>query len=125
MELHLPPLHTLLSTVGGQLGGELGMIFQQAGAQMQAVTGRPPQTALRIALDEQPGALDREEEALLLQLAGSLGRYDLDGQLRAMDLCRQRLEDMTCRAEQTLRQRARASMTASVCAGLALIVMLL
>lgn len=62
---------------------------------------------------------------MLLELSGCLGRYDLNGQGRALELYKNRLDLEIAQREGALRQKARASMTASVCAGLALIVILL
>ena len=97
---------------------ELAMLLTLA-----AVTGRPPQTALRMALEQV--TLGREEENLLLELCGCLGRYDLCGQARALELYKTRLDGMIAESENVIHRRSRAWMTASVCSGLALIVMLL
>lgn len=123
MELHMPSAAELFSEVGRQLGGELGMFFQGCAAEMHQVSGRPPQAAMRIQLEQwNPG---REETALLLELGGSLGRYDLLGQARALELLKRRAVQAASEAEEILRRKARTSMTASVCAGLCLIIILL
>ena len=125
MELAMPTVPELFETVGKQLEAPLGAFLEGTALEMAAVTGRPPQTALRIQLEQQPGLFDREEQALLLEIGGCLGRYDLCGQARALALYKDRLDRMIADAQEDLRRRARASMTASVCAGLALIVILL
>lgn len=125
MELHMPPVGELFETVGRHLGGQAGAFFEGTAVEMAAVAGRPPQTAMRLQLEREPMSLDQETRNLLLELGGCLGRYDLGGQARAIGLYKQRLDDMVGAAEETLQNRARASMTASVCAGLALIVILL
>ena len=123
MELHMPTVGELFDRVGGQLEEPLGGLFRQTAVEMAAVTGRPPQTALRMALEQ--GTLGREEENLLLELCGCLGRYDLCGQARALGLYKTRLDGMIAESENVIHRRSRAWMTASVCSGLALIVMLL
>ena len=92
---------------------------------MAAVTGRPPQTAMKMQLEQMPLGLSKQETDLLVELSGCLGRYDLAGQARALELYKNRLDLEISQRESALRQKARASMTASVCAGLALIVILL
>lgn len=121
----MPSMEELFDRVGQQIDGPIGEFFLGTAAQMAAVTGRPPQTAMKIQLEQMPLALTQEETSLLIELSGCLGRYDLTGQARALELYKDRLDGEIARREGMLRQRARASMTASVCAGLALIVILL
>lgn len=125
MELHMPSVAELFERVGNQIGGPVGEFFVGTAVEMTAVTGRPPQTAMRIQLEHTPGLWNQEEQAMLLELGGCLGRYDLSGQARALGLYKQRLDTMIGRAEEGLQRRAKVSLTASVCAGLALIVILL
>ena len=125
MELDMPAMETLFDRVGRQLEGFVGEFFVGTAAQMAAVTGRPPQTAMKIQLEQQPLNLGPQETNLLLELSGCLGRYDLNGQGRALELYKNRLDLEIAQREGALRQKARTSMTASVCAGLALIVILL
>lgn len=121
----MPTMEELFDRIGQQLDGPAGEFFLGTAAQMAAVTGRPPQTAMKIQLEQMPLGLNAQETSLLMELSGCLGRYDLDGQARALELYKTRLDGEIDRQNSALRQRARASMTASVCAGLALIVILL
>lgn len=121
----MPPVAELFETVGQQLGGDLGQFFQGTAVEMTAVTGRPPQTAMRLQLEHSGMALGQEERRILLELGGCLGRYDLGGQARALNLYKQQTDGLIAEAENTIRRRAKASMTASLCGGLALIVILL
>ncbi len=121
----MPSVAELFETVGRQLGGTAGAFFEGTAVEMAAVTGRPPQTAMRLQLEQDPYCFGPEEKTLLLELGGCLGRYDISGQARALKLYRQRLDGMIAEAEEQLHRRAKASMTAAVCAGLALIVILL
>ncbi len=121
----MPPVAELFETVGRQMGGPVGAFLEGVAVEMAAVTGRPPQAAMKLRLEQEPLGLGQEASALVLELGGCLGRYDLTGQARTLALYRKRLDDMTSRQEALIRQRARASMTASVCAGLALIIILL
>ena len=125
MELSMPSMAELFEQVGQQLDGPAGELFLGTAAHMTAVTGRPPQTAMKIQLEQMPLGLSKQETDLLVELSGCLGRYDLSGQARALELYKNRLDLEIAQRESALRQKARASMTASVCAGLALIVILL
>ncbi len=115
----------LFDTVGRHLGGGLGELLTGTGVQMEAVRGRPPITAMKLQLEQQTPLLEKEEEGLLLELSTALGRYDLDGQARALELYKRRTDDLIAEAEMIKKQKARAWMTASVCTGLALVVILL
>lgn len=121
----MPPVSALFDCVGQQLDGSAGRFFQGTAVQMEAVTGRPPQTAMKMQLELEPLLLGQEETKLLLELGGSLGRYDLEGQARTMELYKNRLDGMIAETEEVLRQKTKAWTTASVCAGLALVVILL
>ena len=125
MELDMPPVAVLFETVGRRMGGEIGDFFQGAGVTMAASSGRSPQMAIRIRLEDHPLPLDREETAMLLELGGALGRYDLLGQARAMTLFRDRLDQRLSRLEGERTEKSRAWMTASVCSGLMLILILI
>ena len=125
MELRMASLPELFEAAGNQLGGAVGEFFTGTAVHMAAVTGRPLQTAIRLQLETTPLPLSREENAMLLELAGALGRYDLGGQARALELYKRRMERQveTLRAQE--QQKGRAYAAASVCGGLALILLLL
>ena len=57
--------------------------------------------------------------------ASLLGRYDLGGQARTLRLYQDRRDRRILELEGVRRQKAKAWMTASVCSGLALILLLL
>ncbi len=125
MELHLPPMPELFETVGQQLGGEIGELFVGTAVNMASVTGRPLNIALKLQLEEMPLGLSGTVRNMLLELAGALGRYDLVGQARTLKLYQDRLDRMILELEGVRQQKAKAWMTASVCSGLALILLLL
>lgn len=124
MELHLPPMPELFETVGQQLEGEIGELFVGTAVNMASVTGRPLNIALKLQLEETPLGLSGTVRNMLLELAGALGRYDLVGQARTLKLYQDRLDRMILELEGVRQQKAKAWMTASVCSGLALILLL-
>lgn len=125
MELNMPPLSRLFEEVGQRTGGQIGAFFAGTGMKMAEASGRPPVMAMRLQLEEQPIYLTQEEKAMLYELGGALGRYDLGGQARAMHLYRKQVDRRIDEVECTRGQKARAWMTASVCSGLMLILLLL
>ena len=124
MELHMPSMPELFETVGQQLGGEIGELFVGTAVNMASVTG-PLNIALKLQLEEMPLGFSAELRAMLLELSGALGRYDLGGQARTLKLYQDRLDRMILELEGVRQQKAKAWMTASVCSGLALILLLL
>jgi stage III sporulation protein AB len=125
LELHMPTVSGLFETVGEQLNGALGEFFIGTAVQMSAVTGRPPKAAMKLQLENQPLNLGLEEKHMLLELGGTLGRYDLEGQARTLDLYKRRLDERIEAESRAFRQRSKAWMTASVCTGLMLVVLML
>lgn len=125
LELNMPPLSELFECVGKRTGGQVGTLLVGTGLNMAAVTGRPPQTAMKLQLEQMPMLFGKEETALLMELVGVLGRYDLGGQARALNLFRTRMDRMIQGLESARAQKSRAWMTASVCCGLMLVLLML
>lgn len=121
----MPPLGKLFETVGRGLSGPMGEFFVGTGVNMQAVAGRPPQTAMKLQLEQMELGLTSEETAMVMELAGALGRYDLGGQARLIGLYRQRIQRRIQGREAEQQEKSRAWMTASLCCGLMLVLMLL
>ena len=125
MKLDLPPLRELFEQVGRQVDGEVGELFAGTAVKLSAVSGRPPQTAIKMQLQEMEGTFSREEKQLLLSLCQSLGRYDPEGQQRILEVFLTRINTMVTKGESEMQNKSRAWMTASVCCGLAVVVILL
>ena len=125
MELHMASLPELFEAVGQRMEGVDGEFFIGSAVLMAAVTGRPLMAAMKLQMEEQPLGLSQQEKNMLLELSGALGRYDLGGQARALGLYKARVERLIEESEAVQRQKARAWMTASVCGGLTLILLLL
>ena len=125
MELNMPPLPELFEGVGRRLGGSVGQLLEGTAVKLMAVSGRPPQTAMKMQMEEMPGTFPAQERALLLELCGCLGRYDLRGQARALNIFKSRFQSLILRQETEARNKGRAWLTASVCGGLAVVVILI
>lgn len=125
MELNMPPLPDLFEGVGRRMGGSVGQLLEGTAVKLTAVTGRPPQTAMKMQLEEMPGTFPAQERALLLELCGCLGRYDLRGQARALGIFKSRFGALSLRQEAEAKNKSRAWLTASVCGGLAVVVILI
>lgn len=121
----MPPIRELFAQVGRQTGDEVGELFMGTAVKLSAVSGRPPQTAMKMQLQEMEGVFSGEERQLLLSLCQCLGRYDPEGQRRALNVFLSRINTMVTKGETEMQNKSRAWMTASVCCGLAVVVILL
>lgn len=85
-----------------------------------------PAAALDLAWREQP-ELQTEEELrqIFLALMSSLGKYDRDNQVHALETARNRLTDLLHGAEQERSIRSKTYEALGVCAGLALAILLI
>lgn len=124
MELNMPPMAELFENVGNRIGGAVGQLLEGTALKLTAVPGRPPQTAMKIQLEEMPGIFPLQERTMLLELCGCLGRYDLRGQARALGIFKSRFGAMLLRQENEAKTKGKAWLTASVCGGLAVVVIL-
>lgn len=125
LELNLPPLRELFELVGRQVEGEVGELFSGTAAKLEAVSGRPPHTAMKMQFQEMSGFFTVEERQLLLSLSLCLGRYDPASQGRTIDVFLGRVNSMLEKGETEMQNKSIAWMTASVCCGLAVVVILL
>ena len=106
--------------------GTVEALFSAMAREMDRRRWLTPAAALEQAWQEQPDL--REEEALrqcLLALAASLGKYDRDSQLTALEAAKTRLADLLHAAEQERSVRSRTYEALGLCAGLALAILLI
>ncbi len=116
----LPALMELLS----KDPGPLSPLFAQMAGQLALRQEASVNAIVRKSLAAVP-ALPGPVRQILLDLAPGLGRYDVDGQLRAIDLASAQARALfeQYRAEQ--RGRIRSCCTLGLCAGLAIAIMVL
>lgn len=126
LQFRLLPVGQLFAVLGRTAEGEVGRLFQLAADKMAADPALAALQAVQRAMDELPAlSLGQEGRQTLLELASSLGRYDLEGQCRAIALAQRRLTmqyDRLC-AEKS--GRCRSYGVLGVCTGLALAIILI
>lgn len=121
----MTPLPELLAQAGAQTEGAVGAVFSRCAAELRRRTSTV-QFAMQTALSHTPGlALPQSAQRALLALSASLGKFDVDGQCRAIDLAASRVGEALEDVEQASRARCRSYRTLGVCAGLAIAVILL
>ena len=115
----------LLAQAGAQTEGAVGAVFSRCAAELRRRTSTV-QFAMQTALSHTPGlALPQSAQRALLALSASLGKFDVDGQCRAIDLAAACVGEALEDVEQASRARCRSYRTLGVCAGLAIAVILL
>ncbi len=122
----LTPLGELFTELAGLDDGEIAKFFAYCADVMRADRTSTLQAifcdALRACGNLQ---LSRRTVRTLLSLALVLGKFDVDGQGRALDAAALRLADEIKELEENRHERCRGYRTIGICAGLAVAVILL
>ena len=126
LQYRLTPLPELFAALGEGTEPVTAAFFRGCAAMMEADRALPPQLVLGRAMEQttslQWSARTRET---VRNLAFSLGKFDLGGQVRAIELALERLRAELAEVQAGSRARCRSYETIGICAGLALAVILL
>lgn len=115
-------LCTMKQTVGGSVGAWLAL----CGEKMLAEPMAEPAGIIMEALENTPElCFARSARNTVFTLAGQLGSYDTEGQLRAIALAEKELTEQTKLLEESRTERSRSYKTLGICSGLAIAVILL
>ena len=125
-ELHyrLTALPELFQLCAARSGGCLKRLLLDLAGELDAHADPDVEQSLRRCLDRQPGIPMRLRKRIW-QLGRTLGRFDLDGQLRGIDSAREGCKRELRELERNRQQRLRSYRTLGLCAGAALAVLLL
>ena len=125
-QYRLTPLPELFAALGEGTEPVTAAFFRGCAAMMEADRALPPQLVLGRAMEQttslQWSARTRET---VRNLAFSLGKFDLGGQVRAIELAQERLRAELAEVQAGSRARCRSYETIGICAWLALAVILL
>ena len=123
LRYRLTPLPELCDCVGSVIRGQVGDVFVKVSQRLQQQTA--PDVAVCMAAAVADSELDGAVRKHLLTLGETLGRFDLDGQLRGIEAvqseCRRTLEKLYNHRE----SRLRSYQTLGLCAGAALAILLI
>lgn len=124
LEYRVVPLPALCRLVSERCTGSIGRSFSNLASVLEAQCAPDATVAMKLALAETAGLPPRTKEALE-QLGGSLGQFDLAGQLRGIDgtisHCQAELEKI----HTDMDRRLRSYRTLGLCAGSAVALLLL
>lgn len=120
----LLPLGQLCRQTAQRTGSTCARFLSIYAAAVEA--NKPPASAAREALGKVKGLyLPNDASLALLELFGALGRYDLDGENRLLELTQRRLKQALHRCECEKRPIARGYAALGLCTGAALAILLL
>ena len=124
LQYRLTPLPDLCRQAARQCGNELGTLLHRLAEELESQICPDVGSCMRSALEtSRPFPVKTRE--LLLRLGNSLGRFDLDGQLKGLETlrrgCRKELKSL----EQNRERNLRSYQTLGLCAGAALAIILI
>ncbi len=124
LQYRLTPLPDLCRMAGEELGGGVGAVFSALAMALEDQISPDVNACMHAALAKNPN-LPEATAACFRILGTSLGRFDLEGQLRGLDRarteCRERLAELAAGRD----QRRRNYKTLSLCVGAALAILFL
>lgn len=117
------PLADVCMLVSLNTRGQTAQLFD---ALARGLASRSPAGVQALAADALRASglpLQAMEHQALLDLAAAMGRFDLEGQLRALELASDRFARFARQAESQQREKSRSYSVLGVCAGLALVIL--
>ncbi len=124
IQYRLTPLPDLMEMAGEESGGILANIFHSFAQELQAQSSSDPGGCMGNTLSRffiQEFRIKQQ----LRELGRCLGKYDLPGQLRGLEAVKQQCDDLLEQQILQRKEKLRCYQTLSVCAGIALAILLL
>lgn len=121
-----PPLPRLMRTVSKDTQGPVSALFANYAKLLSDPSTKDTEEAMRKALEMTKRlSLPAGTVFSLLEFSQTLGRYDLPGQLSALSSARCRLSGQLERLRSEQKDRCKTYQTLSICAGLAVVILIL
>lgn len=122
LQYRLTPLPELCRQASKEFPGLLGKVFEALSVEMEAQVSPDLEICMSVAVTKIPKLLPLVREELLL-LGKSVGRFDMEGQLKGLEAvrqdCRRRLDALSYNRD----IRLRSYQTLGLCAGAALAIL--
>lgn len=116
------PLPQVFALLAASCAEEHKKIFEQVSAEMEQNRWMTPRSAMERSLKLYPNEFVGE---ILLELAGKLGKYDVQAQLLGIEDAKHQMEEMLGNLEEERRLKSKTYKTLSICAGLAAAILLI
>ncbi len=123
LQFQMTPLPEVCLHAGNQVSGPVGEAFTQLSEELETNLHNDVSNCMDLVLQNLSGLPERTKDAMIL-LGQSLGRFDLNGQLKGLEAvrntCMQELSEM----EANKQQRMHTYQTLGLCTGAALAILL-
>ena len=124
LQYRLTPLPELCRMAAAENRGIVCDLMLTLANELDSQISPDASTCMNAAITKHP-KLPERTKSLLLKLGGSLGRFDMDGQLRGLEnarqLCRKEMDSLGANRDQRLKNYQ----TLAICAGVALAILLI
>lgn len=118
-------LPQLMQVVADATQGGISRLFSRISEKLRECSSAPTEELVQQAICETPSlSLPPEILSGLHELGATLGRYDLDGQLRLLELLLTQIAQLADTADAERRARCRSYEVLGICTGLALIILM-
>lgn len=123
LKYRLTPLPELCAQAGAEAGGQLKLVFTDLSRAMERQLSPDAASCMMEAIRKSKESLPPSMRRLLGQLGRSLGRFDLEGQLRGLAALEKACGEVLDRLEENKDLRLRNYQTLGLCAGAALAIL--
>jgi len=122
LEYRMTPLPDLFRKAASMITGNLSKLFLSFSAEMEDQISPNVETCLKAAVSK-CDSLPRFTEECILSLGKSLGKFDVEGQLRGMEATRQECRQKLNQLQNNKEKRLRSYQTLGVCVGAGLAIL--
>lgn len=124
LQYRLTPLPDLCVLVSKECSGKLNLFFLGLAEELDRQIKPDMMTCVRSVI-HRIGSLPQVTKNMLLKLGSTLGRFDLNGQIKAIESVRHSSRNALSKMESEKSVRIRSYQTLGVCAGAALVIILI
>jgi len=122
LQYKLTPLPDLFRQAAQEAAGRLKKLFLSFAYELDSQISPDVKSCMNVALSKCPGLPEQTIQSLR-ELSGSLGRFDLAGQIQALESIRASCRRRLSKLEENQDVRLRSYQTLGLCAGAALVIL--
>lgn len=124
MNYTLLPVKELCKITAQRVGGTAGKLFSSYSDFLSKDLSRAK--AIQAAMEQTHGlCISNDVQMALLELFGNLGRYDLDGENRLLDMTQRRIKNTLKQLESEKKPLVKGYAALGICTGIALAILLI
>lgn len=124
IECYLTPLHDIYEQLSHILPKPLGALFRVLNEHARRSLGLQPAVHFTRARHQMKPMLPQELTQIFAEMFDLLGRQDAVAQIRAISMAEERLNEALLRISSEKKERCRTYETIGICAGIALVIIL-